>query len=61
MVGFLKDKQAVRSYYNGTKGHGCVAFVFSGSVWNDATADYEIFIAVHYVARHQKTVADKLN
>lgn len=28
--------------------------------WNEATSDFEKFIAAHYVARHQKSVADKL-
>ena len=28
--------------------------------WNEATNDFEKFIAAHYVARHQKNVADKL-
>ena len=28
--------------------------------WNKATNDFEKFTAAHYVARHQKTVADKL-
>lgn len=28
--------------------------------WNEATNDFERFIASHYVARHQKSVADKL-
>jgi tetratricopeptide (TPR) repeat protein len=28
--------------------------------WNEATNDFEKFTAAHYVARHQKTVADKL-
>ena len=28
--------------------------------WNEATDDFEKFTAAHYVARHQKTVADKL-
>ena len=28
--------------------------------WNDATNDFEKFIAAHYVTRHQKSVADKL-
>ncbi|MDM1293092.1 NAD(+)--rifampin ADP-ribosyltransferase [Sphingobacterium sp. N143] len=28
--------------------------------WNEATNDYEKFLAAHYVARHQKTVSDKL-
>ena len=28
--------------------------------WNEATTDFERFIAAHYVARHQDTVADKL-
>lgn len=29
--------------------------------WNEATDDFERFLAAHYVARHQKTVSDKLN
>jgi tetratricopeptide (TPR) repeat protein len=29
--------------------------------WNEATNDFEKFLAAHYVARHQKTVSDKLN
>jgi tetratricopeptide (TPR) repeat protein len=29
--------------------------------WNEATNDFEKFTAAHYVARHQKSVADKLN
>lgn len=29
--------------------------------WNDATNDFEKFLAAHFVARHQKTVADRLN
>nr|WP_294792852.1 NAD(+)--rifampin ADP-ribosyltransferase [uncultured Mucilaginibacter sp.] len=28
--------------------------------WNEATNDFEKFIAAHYVARHQKTTADRL-
>ena len=28
--------------------------------WNEATDDFEKFIAAHYVTRHQKSVADKL-
>ncbi|WP_392471504.1 hypothetical protein ACF3OC_09345 [Sphingobacterium cellulitidis] len=28
--------------------------------WNEATNDFEKFITSHYVARHQKSVADKL-
>jgi len=28
--------------------------------WNEATNDFEKFTAAHYVARHQKTVTDKL-
>ena len=28
--------------------------------WNEATNDFEKFLAAHYVARHQKTAADKL-
>lgn len=28
--------------------------------WNEATNDFEKFISAHYVARHQKSVSDKL-
>lgn len=28
--------------------------------WDEATTDFEKFIAAHYVARHQKSIADKL-
>ena len=28
--------------------------------WNTATNDFEKFTAAHYVARHQKSVSDKL-
>lgn len=28
--------------------------------WNDATNDFEKFLAAHYVARHQKNTSDKL-
>ena len=28
--------------------------------WNEATSEFEKFIAAHYVARHQKNVSDKL-
>lgn len=29
--------------------------------WNEATNDFEKFIAAYYLARHQKTVSDQLN
>lgn len=28
--------------------------------WNEATNDFERFVASHYVARHQKSIEDKL-
>src|SRR6478735_1216189 len=28
--------------------------------WNEATNDFEKFLAAHYVARHQNTVSDRL-
>ena len=28
--------------------------------WNEATTDFEKFTAAHYVARHQKSIEDKL-
>jgi len=30
------------------------------NAWNEATNDFEKFIAAHYLARHQKAVSDKL-
>jgi tetratricopeptide (TPR) repeat protein len=30
------------------------------TAWNEAANDFEKFTAAHYVARHQKSVADKL-
>ncbi len=29
--------------------------------WDIATSDFEKFTAAHYIARHQKTIADKLS
>ena len=29
--------------------------------WNEATNDFEKFLAAHYVARHQQSVFDRLN
>lgn len=29
--------------------------------WNEATTDYEKFLAAYYVSRHQKNISDKLN
>lgn len=29
--------------------------------WDEATNNFEKFLAAHYIARHQKTVSDKLN
>jgi hypothetical protein len=29
--------------------------------WDEATSDFEKFLAAHFVARHQKSVSDKLN
>lgn len=29
--------------------------------WNEASSDFEKFTSAHYVARHQKTAADKLH
>ena len=31
-----------------------------GDAWNAATNDFEKFTAAHYVARHQKSISDKL-
>jgi len=29
--------------------------------WDEATTDFEKFLAAHYISRHQKTTSDKLN
>ena len=36
------------------------AFRLFQQAWEEATDDFEKFTAAHYVARHQKSVADKL-
>ena len=36
------------------------AFKMFKQAWNEATSDFEKFTAAHYVARHQKSVIDKL-
>ena len=36
------------------------AFVVFRQAWQEATGNYEKFIAAHYVARHQKLIIDKL-
>ena len=36
------------------------AYKMFQQAWNEATDDFEKFTSAHYVARHQKSVADKL-
>lgn len=36
------------------------ATILFSQAWKEATNDFERFIAAHYVARHQKSVVDKL-
>ncbi len=36
------------------------AYKIFQQAWNEATNDFEKFTSAHYVARHQKSVADKL-
>ena len=36
------------------------AYKMFQQAWNEATNDFEKFTSAHYVARHQKSVADKL-
>lgn len=36
------------------------ATILFQQAWDEATTDVEKFIAAHYIARHQTTVADKL-
>ncbi len=42
------------------KGHAERASQLFQQAWDAASDDFEKFTAAHYVARHQKTVADKL-
>ncbi len=43
------------------KGNSEEAITLFLRAWNEAANDFEKFTAAHYVARHQKSVADKLN
>jgi hypothetical protein len=43
-----------------TKGNPEEAIRLFLQAWNEATNDFEKFLAAHYVARHQKNVPDKL-
>src|SRR5258706_12398032 len=36
------------------------AYKIFQQAWNEATNDFEKFTSAHYVARHQKNIADKL-
>jgi tetratricopeptide (TPR) repeat protein len=36
------------------------AYQLFQQAWNEATNDFEKFTSAHYIARHQKTVSDKL-
>jgi len=42
------------------KGQPEGAHKLSLQAWNESSNDFEKFTSAHYVARHQKTVADKL-
>jgi hypothetical protein len=42
------------------QGHPEEASKLFTKAWDEATTDFEKFTAAHYVARHQKSVADKL-
>ena len=42
------------------QGKSAEASELFGKAWSDATSDFEKVIAAHYVARHQKGVAEKL-
>jgi rifampin ADP-ribosylating transferase len=42
------------------KGHPQEAYKLFLQGWNEATNDFEKFLAAHYIARHQKTIADQL-
>src|SRR5580765_8207962 len=42
------------------KGHPAEAIGLFLQAWNEATNDFEKYIAAYYVARHQENVPDKL-
>jgi rifampin ADP-ribosylating transferase len=50
--------QGMNMEETGNPGEAAKLFV---QAWSDATNDLEKFLAAHFVARHQKTVADRLN
>ncbi len=49
--------QAMGEEANGRQAEAAALFL---QAWNEATLDFEKFIAAHFVARHQGNVADKL-
>lgn len=53
-------KLCVRGMEMETKGLPEEASKLFLQAWNEATNNFEKFTAAHYVARHQKSVADKL-
>jgi tetratricopeptide (TPR) repeat protein len=53
-------KLCAQGMSNETEGNADEAAKLFLQAWKEATNDFEKFTAAHYVARHQKTVADKL-
>lgn len=61
---FNQDNKIVRLCTKGIELEGqgelAEASTFFNEAWKEATNDFEKFTAAHYVARHQKSISDKL-
>jgi rifampin ADP-ribosylating transferase len=61
---FDRDNKVIKLCAKGMQlegeGKPANAGVLFTEAWNLATTDFEKFTAAHYVARHQKSIADKL-
>lgn len=61
---FNRDNRVIQLCAQGMEleGHGqsAHASILFNEAWNIAITDFEKFTAAHYVARHQKSIADKL-
>jgi rifampin ADP-ribosylating transferase len=59
---FSQDNKIVQLCAKGmeSEGQSAEAKKLFDEAWNEARTDFEKFTAAHYVARHQKSVSDKL-
>src|SRR5688500_17149411 len=61
---FSTNNKIVKLYRQGMKledeGKPAEASALFRQAWNEATNDFEKFIAAHYVSRHQNNIPDKL-